>query len=143
MESVQTIEPEELANWKTSCAECKKAKVILMRNHMAVANHNARIYAGYKLKYLRDPKTLQQYVYNHGNTKDLMKEIEYWLNDAGTRHYGLRTITNSYAHPLPESLSAECKCNSDEVKATVLYPGHRVLLKKPLGADRFKIGGIY
>lgn len=143
MESIQTIEPTELANWATSCAECKKTKVILLRNHMATANHNARIYAGYKMKFLRDPKVLQQCLYNQDNRKDIMVEIEYWLNDSRTRHYALRTITNTYALPLPEALSKECNCGSNTIIPTVIRHDHRPLLMRPLGAERFKFGGIY
>jgi len=143
MESIQTIEPNELPNWETSCKQCKKSKVILLRNHMAEASHKARVFAGYKMKFLRDPKVLQQHVYNQENTRDLLMEIEHWLNDAGTRHYALRTIINAYALPLPEALSKECNCASNATIPTVLRCDHRPLLMRPLGADRFKFGGIY
>ena len=143
MESIQTIEPNELPNWDTSCKECKKSKVILLRNHMAAASHKARVYAGYKMKYLRDPKVLQQHVYNQENPRDLLMEIEHWLNDSSTRHYALRTITSTYALPLPEALSKECNCSPTAIIPTVLRHEHRPLLSRPLGAERFKFGGIY
>lgn len=144
MDAIQIIEPHELANWATSCNHCKKDKVILLRNHIAAANHNARIYTGHKMKYLREPKVLQQRLYNQ-NKKDVMLELEYWLHNSETRHYGLRTITSTYIHPLPEKLMAECKCPEEQhqlpsaKKPVVLRP----LIMQPMGVDKFKIAAMY
>ena len=150
MEAIQTddkhsfIVPNELPNWATSCAHCKNDKVILLRNHIAAANHNARIYTGHKMKFLREPKILQQRLYNQ-NKKDVMMELEYWLHNSETRHYGLRTITNSFVHPLPEGLTTECKCPEEQhqlplaKKPVVLRP----LIMKPMGVDKFKIAAMY
>ena len=144
MESIQTIEPNELPNWSTSCDECKKAKAIILRTHIAEADHQARIYTGHKMKFLREPKILQQRLYNQ-NKKDVMLELEYWLHNSETRHYGIRTVTNSFIHPLPEKLTALCECPPPEhqlplpKRPVILRP----LIMKPLGVDRFKVGGIY
>ena len=144
MDAIQTIEPHDLANWATSCNHCKKDKVILLRNHIAAANHNASIYTGHKMKYLREPKVLQQRLYNQ-NKKDVMLELEYWLHNSETRHYGLRTITSTYIHPLPEKLMAECKCPEEQhqlpsaKKPVVLRP----LIMQPMGVDKFKIAAMY
>ena len=143
MEAIQTIEPNELANWATSCDHCKNDKIILLRNHIAAANHNARIYTGHKMKFLREPKMIQQRLYNQ-EKKDVMMEIEYWLHNSATRHYGIRTITNSFVHPLPEKLTAECKCPEEHQLPVAKKPINlRPLIMKPLGVDRFRMGGIY
>ena len=160
MDAIQTIEPtvlrtgvddkhsfivpHELPNWATSCNHCKKDKVILLRNHIAEANHQARIYTGHKMKYLREPKMIQQRLYNQ-EKKDVMMELEYWLHNSATRHYGIRTITNSFVYPLPEKLLAECKCPEEQhqlpiaKKPVVLRP----LIMQPLGVDKFKIAAMY
>jgi G3E family GTPase len=144
MDAIQTIEPHELANWTTSCDHCKTEKVILLRNHIAEANHQARIYTGHKMKFLREPKMIQQRLYNQ-EKKDVMLELEYWLHNSETRHYGLRTITNSFVHPLPEKLLAECKCAEEQhqlpiaKKPVVLRP----LIMQPMGVDKFKIAAMY
>ena len=144
MEAIQTIEPHELTNWATSCDHCKTEKVILLRNHIAEANHQARIYTGHKMKFLREPKMIQQRLYNQ-DKKDVMMELEYWLHNSATRHYGIRTITNSFVHPLPEKLLAECKCAEEQhqlpiaKKPVVLRP----LIMQPMGVDRFKIAAMY
>jgi hypothetical protein len=144
MESIQMIEEHEIPNWATSCAHCKTEKTIILRNHIAAANHNARIYTGHKMKFLREPKILQQRLYNQ-NKKDVMMELEYWLHNSETRHYGICTITNSFIHPLPEKLTALCECPPPEhqlpapKRPVILRP----LIMKPLGIDRFKVSGIY
>jgi len=160
METIQTVEPtvlrtgvddkhsfivpNELPNWATSCDHCKKGKVIFLRNHIAEANHQARIYTGHKMKYLREPKMIQQRLYNQ-DKKDVMMELEYWLHNSATRHYGLRTITSTYIHPLPEKLMAECKCPEEQhqlpiaKKPIVLRP----LIMQPLGINKFKIAAMY
>jgi len=144
MDAIQTIEPHELANWATSCDHCKTEKVILLRNHIAEANHQARIYTGHKMKFLREPKMIQQRLYNQ-EKKDVMMELEYWLHNSATRHYGIRTITNSFVHPLPEKLLAECKCAEEQhqlpiaKKPVVLRP----LIMQPMGVDKFKIAAMY
>jgi hypothetical protein len=160
MDAIQTIEPtvlrtgvddihsyivpNDLPNWDTSCNHCKTEKVILLRNHIAAANHNARIYTGHKMKFLREPKMIQQRLYNQ-EKKDVMMELEYWLHNSETRHYGIRTITNSFVHPLPEKLLAECKCPEEQhqlpiaKKPVVLRP----LIMQPLGVDKFKIAAMY
>ena len=144
MESIQLIEAHEIPNFDTSCAHCKCDKAVILRNHIAEANHNARIYTGHKMKFLREPKILQQRLYNQ-NKKDVMLELEYWLHNSETRHYGISTVTNSFIHPLPEKLTALCECPPPEhqlpvsKRPVVLRP----LIMKPLGIDRFKVGGIY
>jgi hypothetical protein len=144
MEAIQTLDPNELPNWLSSCPTCMKNKTILLRNHIAEANHNARIYTGHKMKFLREPKILQQRLYNQ-NKKDVMLELEYWLHDSETRHYGLRTITNAFIWPLPDKLMLECRCPIVENEAkppTIIYAA-RPLLMKPLGLNKFTSAAMF
>ena len=143
MDAIQTIEPHELENWEKSCPACKHEKVIILRNHIAAANHNARIYTGHKMKFLREPKHIQQRLYNQ-EKKDVFLEIEYWLHNSATRHYGIRTITNTFVHPLPEKLTAECKCPEEKRLPTPKKPVTlRPLIMRPMGIDKFRIATMY
>jgi hypothetical protein len=96
------------------------------------------------MKFLREPKMIQQRLYNQ-EKKDVMMELEYWLHNSATRHYGIRTITNSFVYPLPEKLLTECKCPEEQhqlpiaKKPVVLRP----LIMQPMGVDRFKIAAMY
>jgi len=112
---------------------------------MAVANHNARIYAGHKMKFLREAKLLQQSLYNQERRKDIMLELEYWLHNHATRHYGLRTITNAFVYPLPPALTAKCACTPTEhqlPQPTILYASRHLLLE-PAGMGKFLARNLY
>jgi hypothetical protein len=140
MESTQIIDPYEIPNWENSCIPCKKYKTVLLRNHLAAASHNARVWVGHKMKFLRNPKTLQERLYKE-EKKDVMMEIEYWLHSHETRHYALRNVISEFTFPLPAPIIK--KCDHDESCPPTLYTGYEVLarplLMKPAGINKFKI----
>ena len=140
MQSLQIIDPYDIPEWNTSCLSCRKHKTVLLRNHMATASHNARVWVGHKMKFLRNAKTLQERLYKE-EKKDVMMELEYWLHSYETRHYALRSTIANFTFPLPAPIIK--KCQHDETCPSKMYTGCEVLarplLMEPAGINKFKI----
>ena len=81
------------------CSTCITEKKIILRDHLAKANHYARIYAGYVIRREFPPENIRN--------PEIRRDVNL-LRPIHSRSRILALLTAASVHPLPPGYSAPC-----------------------------------